>query len=291
MQSRNDALRNGRHTFDVDGNKQAYEVAGTGPVCVVHSGGPGINSDYLRMPLLEEHLTMVYLDPIGTGKSSLLPNGEYFVPTYAHYLEAVLDHLSQPQPVVLGHSHGGMVTLELAIQKSARIGAVIAYDTAPEYTKELWDEASRQMTLYAARWPDRAEAAAAARAWAAGVSGETRTDADSEQKFLADILPAYFADSRRTLDRDHPVTLNIKWDPTRINGAWSASGRLDAIRTPTLIICGDFDFVCPPRWSKEIHRAITESRLVELHDSGHFGHLEQPRSFADAVVDFVRGQQ
>src|ERR1700710_1378137 len=127
MQVANDALRKGWHTFDVDGNKQAYEVAGTGPVCVVHSGGPGINSDYLHMPLLEKHLTMVYLDPIGTGKSSLLPDGEYFVPVYAHYLEAVLDHLRDPRPVILGHSHGGMVALELAIQKSARIGGVIAY--------------------------------------------------------------------------------------------------------------------------------------------------------------------
>ena len=264
---------------------------GTGPVCVVHSGGPGINSHYLRMTLLEEHLTMVYLDPVGTGKSSLLPGGDYSVTTYVYYLEAVLDHLRQPRSVIVGHSHGGMVALECAMQKSPRIGGIVAYDTAPEYSKELWDEASRRMSAYAARWPDRAEAAVAARAWAAGVSGESRTDADSERKFLADILPAYFADSRRTLDPQRSLSLDITWDPQRQNGTWSAMGRLGAIDVPTLIICGDFDFVCPPRWSGEMHSAIAGSRLIELHDSGHFGHLEQPQDFRDAVVEFVRDQQ
>jgi len=68
-----DALSPGRHAFDVDGLRQAYEVAGDGPVCVAHSGGPGINSDYLRMPLLEDHLTMLSLDPIGTGRAQIRP--------------------------------------------------------------------------------------------------------------------------------------------------------------------------------------------------------------------------
>jgi hypothetical protein len=48
------ALSQGWHAFDVDGVQQSYQVTGNGRVCVVHSGGPGIESDYLRMPLLED---------------------------------------------------------------------------------------------------------------------------------------------------------------------------------------------------------------------------------------------
>jgi pimeloyl-ACP methyl ester carboxylesterase len=286
MRSNDDALSRGWHTFDVNGLTQAYEVAGSGPVCVAHSGGPGINSDYLRMPLLERYFTIVYLDPIGTGRSDLLPSGEYFMPTYAHFLGAVLDHIGESRPLVLGHSHGGMVVLELAMRDSGRFGGVIAYDTAPVYADELWNEAARQMTAFAARWPDRPEAAAAARAWHAG--GRPRDDAAAEQKFLADILPAYFADYRRFLDPERPPALDITWDPNRNNGTWSARNRLGAIDTPTLIICGDFDFVCPPRWSKEMRDAIPNSKLCELHESGHFGHQEQSRDFVSAVLQFVR---
>jgi pimeloyl-ACP methyl ester carboxylesterase len=287
MRPDEDTLRQGWHTLETDGVRQAYEVAGRGPVCVVHSGGPGINSGYLRMPILEKYLTMVYLDPIGTGKSDLLPGAEYFVPTYARYLHAVVDQIAQPKPVILGHSHGGMVALELAIQTSDRLGAVIAYDTAPVYTDDLWDESSRQIDAFAMRWPDRPEAAVAARAWHAGAGGEPRGDAASEQRFLADVLPAYFADYRRAYEPDHRPALDITWDPNRTNGTWSASDRLGAINTPTLIICGAFDFVCPPRWSKEMHDSIPYSELVELHDSGHFGHQEQPQEFVHAVLSFV----
>jgi pimeloyl-ACP methyl ester carboxylesterase len=122
MQRHNDALALSRHTIEVDGLKQAYFVAGSGPVCVAHAGGPGINADYLRMPALDQHLTMVYVDPIGTGASSLLPDGKYFIPTYSRFLEAVLDHIAEPQTMVLGHSHGGMVALELAMSNPLAIG-------------------------------------------------------------------------------------------------------------------------------------------------------------------------
>ena len=192
------ALSQGWHAFDVDGLQQSYEVAGSGRVCVVHSGGPGIESDYLRMPLLEDHLTMVYLDPIGTGRSSLLPGGEYVMPTYAHYFEAVLDHIGEPRPIVLGHSHGGMVALELAMRDPHRLGGLIAYDTAPVYDDALWEEAGRQMSAYAERWPDRPEAAVARRAW--NGRREVRTDAASARQWLADVTPAYFADYHRVAD-------------------------------------------------------------------------------------------
>ena len=288
MRPNDGPLSTGEHVVVIDGIDQAYDVAGNGPVCVVHSGGPGINSDYLRMPLLEEHLTMVYLDPIGTGESGLLPSGEYFVKTYAHYLDALLNHLDHPRPVLLGHSHGGMVVLELAMQKSHRIGAVIAYDTAPVYGDELWIEAAQQMAAFASRWPERPEAATAARAWLAGAD-HPRSDAAAEQRFLADVLPAYFADYRHLPHVDLPPALNITWDPNRDNGSWTGRDRLGHIETPVLIICGDYDFVCPPRWAKEMHAAIPCSELSELHSSGHFGYLEQPQDFCDAVLAFIRG--
>ncbi|MGC4857359.1 hypothetical protein ACLQ24_29335 [Micromonospora sp. DT4] len=54
--------------------RQVYPVAGTGPVCVAHSGGPGIEWAYLRAPGIEEHFTMVYVEPVGTGASGRLDN-------------------------------------------------------------------------------------------------------------------------------------------------------------------------------------------------------------------------
>lgn len=62
----------GTHSYRMGGIVQHYHVHGSGPVCVAHSGGPGIFWDYLRMPALEEHLTVVYVEPVGTAEDSRL---------------------------------------------------------------------------------------------------------------------------------------------------------------------------------------------------------------------------
>lgn len=121
----------GAHSARIDGIVQRYNVAGTGPVCVVHPGGPGINWEYLRLPLLESKLTTVYLEPVGTGASGLLPDGDYGMKRYAYFARALIDLLGVHRPHFLGHSHGGCVGLQLAIDNPGGLGGLILYDSGP----------------------------------------------------------------------------------------------------------------------------------------------------------------
>lgn len=155
-------------TVIVDGVRQAYRVTGAGPVCLVHSGGPGVHPEYLRMSALEGHMTMVYVDPVGSGDSGLLPDGDYSMSRYARFAEAVLDDIGAPTGYFLGHSHGGFVALQFGIDHPDRLDGLILYDTAPVYGRELTETATREMAAFAQRWPDRAEAAEASRMWDAG---------------------------------------------------------------------------------------------------------------------------
>lgn len=50
--------------------RQRYHVFGTGPVCIVHPGGPGIEWEALRMPAIEADLTTIYVEPIGAGEGA-----------------------------------------------------------------------------------------------------------------------------------------------------------------------------------------------------------------------------
>ncbi|MEQ4715858.1 alpha/beta hydrolase [Nonomuraea sp. B19D2] len=43
-------LSPGTHTVSVGGVAQRHHVAGAGPVCLAHPGGPGLSWEYLRMP-------------------------------------------------------------------------------------------------------------------------------------------------------------------------------------------------------------------------------------------------
>ncbi|HEY6494199.1 MAG TPA: alpha/beta hydrolase [Trebonia sp.] len=276
----------------LDGVTQAYEVVGSGPVCFAHSGGPGIDSDYLRMPLLENRMTVVYLDPIGTGKSGLLPGGDYSVAEYARRLELLRDHLGVTDGFLLGHSHGGFVAQQHALDYPGRMRGLIVYDSAPTNSLDLGEEARRQAVAFAERWPDRPEVLAAERTFIGSNGTGPRDavhDADSHVEYLNAIMPLYFADFRRTVrNLGKPPELHISsYDPARRPSVWDVRGKLGAVETPTLVIVGTYDFVCPPVWSRQIGAEIPDSRLAEFTESGHFPHIEEPERFCMSVSGFV----
>jgi pimeloyl-ACP methyl ester carboxylesterase len=282
-------LTPGRHRVELDGVTQAYEVAGAGPVCFVHSGGPGIDSDYLRMPSLERDLTMVYLDPIGTGQSGFLPGGHYSVREYARRVELLREHLGVTDGFLFGHSHGGFVALEYGLDFPGRMRGLIAYDTTPTNGPDLEAEAGRQMASFAERWPDRPEVLAAIDA----ISREEEKihDAASFTDYMAVILPLYFADWRATVKKlgAPPQTIITAYDPDRKapGSPWDVRGKLAGIQDPTLVLVGTYDFICPPVWALQIDAEVPDSRLVEFTGSGHFAHLEEPEEFVKAVTEFV----
>lgn len=98
-------LETGPHTVEIDELEQRYHVHGAGPLVFAHSGGPGLGWGYLRMPDVKERLTVVYLEPIGTGESGKLddPAG-YTYSRYARQLEGLADHFGIERITIIGHS-------------------------------------------------------------------------------------------------------------------------------------------------------------------------------------------
>ncbi|MEV8375232.1 alpha/beta hydrolase [Kribbella sp. NPDC056861] len=270
----------------VDGVKVSYHVAGSGPVCLVHSGGPGIHYDYLRMPELERHLTMVYLEPVGTGASDLLPDGDYSMEKYAYFADQVAQHLGEEKVFFLGHSHGGFVALQFALDYPDRLRGVIVYDGMAFNGQELGEEAFRQIEAYVARRPAGDPVAAQVlAAW----QEETPEDKASQVDALQRLLPVYFKDFEEIAPRlaDWFPLVDITIDPNRQPSAWDVRERLGEIAVPVLVIVGAYDFICGEKWARQLHDGIKGSELVVLGDSGHFGHLEEPEAFFGAVLRFA----
>jgi pimeloyl-ACP methyl ester carboxylesterase len=286
-------LTPGTHAVDVGGIAQRYHVSGTGPVCLVHPGGPGFSWEYLRMPAVEENLTTVYLEPIGTGGSGRLaahPNG-YTREEYARALSGLIRHLGVPRVHLLGHSHGGFVAQFFAQDHADQLAGVILYESAPAVGPEHFAEAAANMEAFAranAVHPGLADVLDAWRSVPAIDSDEAFTTAARQ------LLPAYFADYWGREGEFAPMAATVSG--TYISGLDDCMApviiddrtTLGSVTTPALIIVGRHDFICGPRWAQEIHDHIADSSLVVLEDSGHFGHVEEPEAFARVVVDFVR---
>lgn len=62
--------------------------------------------------------------------------------------------------------------------------------------------------------------------------------------------------------------------------------QLPTIRTRTLILCGLHDVQCPPSVSQEMHEGIPGSTLVLFPVSNHYPFLEEPFAFREALDAF-----
>ncbi|WP_164842790.1 alpha/beta fold hydrolase, partial [Actinoplanes solisilvae] len=246
-------LAAGTHAMSVDGVDQLCHVHGEGPVCFVHPGGPGIDWTYLRMPELEQFLTVVYLEPVGSGKSGRLKNPDgYTVPTYTRYLAALIEHVAAPSAFVLGHSHGGFVALEYALGRPNGLAGLLLYGTAAHNGADFNDEVDRNAASFPARHRNRPEAKAALSAFEQG------GDFDSQ-------FPLYLHDYWR--DEEASVRYRKLFDLSPVSsGGYSFDVRADLgrISVPVLALTGRHDHVCGPRWTHELGASIPDATEVVL---------------------------
>ncbi|WP_306216134.1 alpha/beta fold hydrolase [Actinoplanes sp. RD1] len=258
-------------------------MAGRGPVCVAHAGGPGLDWRYLRSPGLEDHFTMVYLSPVGTGASGAVT--DFHLATYVRFLAGLIEELGEDQVHLLGHSHGGFVAQQYALAHQDRLAGLILYSTSPYAGPEFWTEGMSRLAAYPARHPDVPEAAEVPAAFQRALAAP---DDETISRELAAALPVYFADfwSRREELEPFRAAIRMSKEPATAPDpvVFDVRERLGELKVPTVIVAGRHDFLCAPGWTALLADGIPGAEMRWLENSGHFGHVEQPAEFTEAVL-------
>lgn len=280
-----DRLAPGAHAAVINGAKISYHVHGKGPICIVQPGGPGIAWNYLRMPALEEHLTLVYIEPVGSGASGRLANpSDYTFERYANDIEGLRRHLGLARFYLLGHSHGGMVALEYAVNHSDNLKGLILFSTAAAADKEWMDDLAGNLGWFE-KEPWFKEALPAF--MGIGVS-KTSEEATALFKKAAGF---YFADYTANKERIDAVLANMQFNLAPYQAFFTQSfdvrPRLHRIHAPTLIVGAEKDAIISLKFSEHIHNAIPGSQLSVLKKSGHMGHFDQPGQLAAIISGFA----
>ncbi|GLY28889.1 hydrolase [Kineosporia sp. NBRC 101731] len=262
-----------------------YHVAGSGPVMITHSGGPGVGYAYLRSAALEEHFTMVYPEPLGTGASGPLPGKATFDDTYADVLHTLLEHLGVPRAYLLGHSHGGIVAQRFALRHPDRVAGLVLYSTTPTTDAGFWQSARETALAYRHRHPLVPETADVIEAFRADSDG---MDEAGKSALVRRVLPLYFADFWSRREEFAGLRAEVRSWPVSFDSTVVDHGPdLHRLRTPTVIVTGRHDFICGPVWAQMLFDRIPGSRLVILENSGHFASLEEPDAFLAAVLPLL----
>ena len=123
-----------------NGFRLAYQESGSGPSSVVLVHGWG--GDHTYLDLQQAHLRgkhrVVNVDLRGHGASDS-PQDDYTMELYADDLAWLCQELGLLRPLVIGHSMGGMATLQLAAKYPQAPSAIVMIDSLVLPSQALMD--------------------------------------------------------------------------------------------------------------------------------------------------------
>jgi pimeloyl-ACP methyl ester carboxylesterase len=111
----------------IDGVRLHYLLQGSGsPIVLVHGlAGNLRNFSDTIVQRLARNYTVIVIDRPGSGYSDSLPDGNANVQDQAAFIHRVLSSLGIKQPIFVGHSLGGAVSLAYALQYPAETRALV----------------------------------------------------------------------------------------------------------------------------------------------------------------------
>lgn len=234
------------------------------PVVFVHGYTDTWRSWETVLPHLPESIRAIAPTQRGHGDADRPATG-YRFEDFAADLEAFVDALGIARLVLVGHSLGSYVAQRFAMNHPERVLGLVLIGSA---TTWRGNEIIRGF-------------------WDSGVS------------LLTDPIDPGFVREFQASPRLAPEKLDFAVAESLKVPAyvWRAAGRaitetdysaeLGMIQSPTLILWGDQDPLCPRSEQEALSAAVANSRLVVYPGGGHNLHWEEPEAVAQDILAFV----
>jgi proline-specific peptidase len=261
------------------------------PLLLLH-GGPGAPHDTFEplAAVLRKERRVVMYDQLGCGLSDKPQDSSLWtVSNYLMELRWVIRELGLNEVVVLGQSWGGMLALEYAVTQPEELrGLVLSNSLASSHA---WNNEARrlvdEMPAQQREIIDRAES-----------TGDT-TSAEYQEAAMEFYRRhvCRLAEWPECLNRmfakfiEHPEVYRHMWGASEFycTGTlrqWDIRPRLKEVKTPALIISGEFD-EATPTVERELQEGIAGSRWTVIQNASHMTYLEEPKQYLRAVIGFL----
>ncbi|MEC9453498.1 MAG: alpha/beta hydrolase [Alphaproteobacteria bacterium] len=260
--------------FTSDGLKLFYEDQGSGePLVLVHGFGQDSSAWVDVADSYARFFRVINVDLRGGGQSEV-PDQSYTAQDLATDIVNLADVLDVERIHFCGFSLGGAIGMEFAIRYPERLASLSLHSTwegGPCPSMKRWIEVRSR--LIAANDPV--------------TNIGTRIVSFFSPEFVnanEDRIELFI---QRARDNPYPMT------PDGIKGHAEAClthdvrGRLDAIRTPTLITCGSMDRSTLPSQSRYLHENIADSELIFIDGDGHFTPFSSTAEYLSISLGFL----
>ena len=249
-----------------------YEESGAGEPLLLIAGLACDHANWFEViPLLASRNRVVIFDNRGVGQSSS-PETPYSIHQMAEDTAGLLDAIGLARVNVAGHSMGGQIAVELALNHPERV---------------------KSLTLLAscARVDERGKAII--ESW--GDLPRLVDPVTGIRLSLPWIYTSRFYETPGAIERvikemlsnPFPPSLSGIYQQSRAITSFNALARLDAIECPTLVVVGDEDILGGLPFSRQLAQGIRGARLVVLEKAGHGLPTESPEATVAVMRDLL----
>ena len=260
-----------------------YEVHGQGePLVLIPATGFAADVwEPEQVPALSQATQLIIFDPRGCGRSSS-PHTEYTIGDMAADVVALLNHLDVPAAHILGHSMGGRIGLDMALDWPRRVrslimaasGSGVGAMPTPACVPGLPERLATEVVAH-------------------GVEGYVHHEICE--------TATYFTDAYRAA---HPGKVRAFYElawPRHARGeqfvrlcmtrhTWEATNRLGDVQVPTLVVVGEGDTVGRSHvpQAEVLAQRIPGAEFMVLKGQSHGFFWEAPAETNAWILDWVR---
>jgi pimeloyl-ACP methyl ester carboxylesterase len=179
---------------------------------------------------------------------------------YAEFVTKAIIELGLTSIVLVGHSMGGAITIEIALAHPPFLAGIVLVGSGARLrvTSIIKDEVTR----------DYAHAAEVIAQWAYSSKSDAKLRKASVQELLEVPAEVTYGDFQACDDFD------------RMN-------EISRIDLPALLVCGEDDALTPVKYSQFLRERIRNARIVIIPDAGHSVMLEKPEELNNAIRSFL----
>ena len=238
-----------------------YKILGGGrPLILLHGWGNNMASLMELGKLLAKSFQVYLVDLPGFGLSSIPPT-VYGSETYASIVEEFMRSLAIANPIIIGHSFGGKIAIQLAVRKKAE--KIILLGSSGIQLPKPWRTKLKihglSLLKFLARLPMVADLIKPGMARYQRKFGST--DYVNATGMMRKILVKTVAESVLTL--------------------------LPNIEMPTLLIWGSLDQETPPIMGEIMQKYIPNAKLQIIPQGGHLLCTDSPHEVWKLIDDFL----
>lgn len=250
-----------------------YEIHGSGrPLVLIAGLASDSQSWHPVINQLSKYFKAVIFDNRGIGRTRYPPES-FQISTLAHDTICLLDELAIKKADILGHSMGGYIAQEIAIEYPRRVNKLILANTRAAASQKAKSSFSGLLKI---------------------LESGKNYELFIREFFSLLFTPEYLGNKeivepavKHLLEYPYPVTAQGFRLQLEALGNFNSLERLGRIEARALVLSGRKDVLIPAEESQLLTDKIPRAKIIFLENAAHSMQVEQPDAFAGCVSEFL----